>query len=120
MSAGEFGFANYFADGGDVCRVRIQPETLEATLGGNVNANVAGTVNQLATANATGTKGNGVFCRRVNVTFTGAPPAGYSPGGRASIVWLSKAGFDDIQKGDTGNYLGAPVRVTGKFAETLG
>lgn len=120
MSQGAFGVALYYTNKGNVCNVKIQPETLGATVGGQVNSNIAGTVNQQASANVSGRRGNGVFCRKVNLVFTGAPPAGYSANGRLSVPWLTEAGWDIIEKGDTGTYLGAAVRCTGKTAESIG
>lgn len=121
MSAGAFGLANYFTDKGNVCRIKIQPETLDCTVGGQTNSNIAGTVNQEASAIASGGRGNGVRARRVHMVFTGAPPAGYKAGARVSIPWLVKATFDDIDpRSATGTYLGAAVRVTGKTNEFIG
>lgn len=120
MSAGEFGVANYFTDNGGVCNIRIQPETLGCTVGGQTNSNIAGTVDQEASAIASAGKGNGVFARRVNMVFTAAPPSGYSPGARVSVPWLVQSTWAQIKKNDTGTYLGAAVRVTGKTAERVG
>lgn len=120
MSAGNFGIANYFTDAGNVCNIRIQPETLGCTVGGETNSNIAGTVNQEASAIASAGKGNGVFARRVNMVFTGAAPDGYQTGARVSVPWLVRTTWINIKKGDTGTYLGAAVRVTGKTAERVG
>lgn len=120
MSAGAFGIANYFTDKGGVCRIRIQPETLGCTVGGETNSNIAGTVDQEASAIASSGRGNGVFARRVNLVFTGAAPTGYAANARVSVPWLVKSSYDNITKGDEGTYLGATVRVTGKTNERIG
>lgn len=120
MSAGAFGVARYQTDAGNLCNVKIQPETLAATIDGTANSIPLGATNQEASAIVSGGRGNGVFCRKLRLQFTGAVPDGYQSGGVVTIPWLVQAAWAGFKKNDTGTYLGSPVRVVGKTAERVG
>ena len=120
MSAGAFGVARYETDEGNLCNVKIQPETIAAVVNGTTNSIPVGSTNQEASAIVSGGRGNGVFCRKVRLQFTGTAPTGYQAGGVVVIPWLVRSAWAAIKKNDTGTYLGAAVRVVGKTAERVG
>lgn len=115
MSAGEFVTSKYQANNGDVYSIRVQQETLDATIDGTANEEAAGDVDQALRAKANGSaKSYGMNARRVRLVFTGDPPEGYG-GGIVSIPIMRAATFEawsatpDLE----GTYLGEPVKVVG-------
>lgn len=120
MSAGTFETTRYETNDGGVCAVRVQPETLEAVVNSVTNTAPTGAINQEASAIVSGGRGNGVFCRRVRLQFTGDVPEGYKENGVVTIPWLRPTGWNGFRRGQTGTYLGEPVRVVGRTAEYVG
>lgn len=115
MSSGPFLAGKYETDAGNICRIRIQPETQAFSLQGTTPAAV---VNQEASAIASGTRRQtGVIARSVRVRFTGAAPAGYDPNGILRIPIITPAAYAAIAKDATGTYLGSPIIVLGKTPE---
>jgi hypothetical protein len=120
MSAGEFTTTRYQTADGGICSVRVQPETLQAVVNGATNTAPAGEIDQEASAIVSGGRGNGVFCRKVRLAFTGEPPEGYKEGGTVVIPWLQPTAWNGFRRGQTGTYLGVAVRVVGRTAESVG
>lgn len=120
MSQGDFVLAIYETDDGSFCNVRVQPETLAATVGGGTNAEGAGPVDQLASAIARkGRREIGVGCRQVAVSFAGAPPTGYTSD-QIYIPIMTPARYAAATIGSAVTYLGAAGIVTGKISEDIG
>lgn len=119
MSAGAFILSRYQADNGDIHPIRIQPETALANVGG-VNSPPAGAADVAVFARTGGGKREyAKKARSVSVRFTGAAPDGYAPNTTLRIPILTSSIFDDIiPGGTTGTYLGSPVIVIGKQAES--
>lgn len=115
MSAGPYVAAKYQTDAGNICNIRIQPETQAFSLQGTIPA---GAVNQEASAIASGGRRNfGVKARSVRVRFTAAAPDGYDPNAILRVPIITPTAWASIKKGDPGTYLGAAVRVLGKTPE---
>lgn len=119
MSSGAFTRSKYEADDGTILAIRVQPETLLANIGG-ANTAPAGAVNGLGSAKARGGRREiGVKARRVTVAFTATVPDNYKEGTLLQIPILTKTLYDSIGVNATGTYLGQPVEVVGKTAESV-
>ena len=122
MSQGPFDTALYALDAGNgnfVGPIRVQPETLAATIGGETNTGAAGPIDMPGSVKAN--KGNrelGVGARSVTLRFTGTLPTGYS-GDNVRIPILRPAAFAAMTIGATGTYLSAPVVVVGRSPENV-
>ncbi len=119
MSAGQFQYARYAADGGGIYRIRVQPETLALNIGA-ANASAGGTINQAGTVRATGSRRSfGIVARRFAVKFTGTPPEGYAANSIIQLPILTPSVFNGANLGDTGSYLGGTVELVGKIGESV-
>lgn len=118
MSAGDFIRSKYETDSGEICNIRVQPETLAATFGGTANAAPAGTVTQLASAIARkGKRQIGVGPRLIGVGFE-TPPTGYT----SEVLYvpiMQKTLYDATALGDAVSYLGGTGVVVSKIAESI-
>jgi len=120
MSAGAFEISKYETDSGAIHPIRVQPETLAATIDGNTNAAPAGAVDGLGSASVSrGRRANGINARLVRLRFSGTPPTGYLTNGTVTIPALTPEVYDAAIKGATGTYLGASVIVSGRSPETV-
>lgn len=120
MSAGNFLDAFYATNGGEICAIRIQPETAALSLGGVANTIPAGPATQLASAQVSrGKRSIGVNARTVTVKFVGAGPDGYQANGKITIPWLNPGTYEEIPNKATGTYLGAGVILAGKSPERI-
>lgn len=121
MSAGAFVNTKYSTAGGVVVPIRVQPETLLATLGGTANSAPAGdVVAGYPSAKVSGSKRKfGINARTVSMKFTAAVPDGYAPNSIVRIPWLQQTSFNSIGKGTTGTYLGVAVQVIGRSGEEI-
>ena len=123
MSAGPFVLERYQATyANQVHPIRVQPETLALSLGGQDNAGSAAALTSPIGCRVTGSRrGIGLFARTVTVRLplTGAPD-GYQPGGRITLPVLTAALWNSIVRGDDITYLGVNCQVVGKGAEQVG
>ena len=119
MSAGEFTRSRYQSDQtARIYNIRVQPETLLASLGGTVNAAPGGAVTEPSSARARGSRRSlGVVARRVTLAWVGAPPTGYGDD-LVTIPILTPALFNSLAIGSTGTYLGTDVTVVGLSPES--
>jgi hypothetical protein len=119
MSAGAFVNFRYEQNNGLIRNCRVQPETTSAQIEGVVNSGPSGVVSGTGTVYIRNSRRKfGVYARRITVEFTGVKPAGYS-GESAVIPIFRQSVFDGISVGDTGEYLGVPVRVVSTSAESI-
>ena len=119
MSSGTFSSSKYETDAGAIHRIRVQPETLLANVGG-ANSAPAGAIDTPGTVRVGG--GNrqfGVKARSITVRWSTTPPTGYAENQYVRIPVLTKARYDGINAGDTGTYLGSAVTVVGKNPERV-
>lgn len=119
MSAGPFIRSLYTDDTGAIHPIRIQPETLTLTLGGETNSAPTGPANARVSAQVSGgTRQLGLNARKVRFEWDGTPPTDYDPNGVLELPWLDPLTFAGIVRGAAGTYLGANVVAIGKTAET--
>lgn len=118
MSSDKFTRSSYESDAGDVYPVRVQPETIALSLGGNANAPTAVAINQKSRARvSSGVKGVPI-CRGVYMRWSGAPPANYDANGVLFVPVLTRSLYNSVVSGVTvANYLGAAAIVVGKRPE---
>jgi len=120
VSAGAFSSSKYSANSGNIYKIRVQPETIQAVIDGVSNAAPAGAIDQEISASVSrGRRTVGMNARTVTFAFTGALPDGYN-GTPISIPVLTQATFDAWTgtPDKTGTYLEVAVRVAGSAPET--
>ncbi len=116
MSSGAFTIVNYQFSNGDLGSVRVQPETLALTIGGEANSEVAGArnVNRRVSVSGGRRRAGLLYSRLVRITWTGAAPAGYKAGSVVTLPLVNNAIYAAASVPDaTGTYLGAGIRVVG-------
>lgn len=121
MSSGAFVNSFYESNElGTVHPIRVQPETVSLTLGGQANTAPAGAGAIGPSAQVSrGKRALGINARTVTVRLTAAL-AGYLAGSTISIPWLDPGTFAGITpKVTTGTYLGTACIVTGKSPEKV-
>jgi len=120
MSAGAFSRTFYESDTGLIHPIRLQPETLAATIEGQALDPVAGPTTSSISAQVTGSRrGLGLFARYVTVAFTGTPPTGYLAGQSYRLTVCDPAIYAAINVLDDGLYLGAVIQVVSKTPERI-
>lgn len=118
MSAGVFTRTRYESDTDLIHPIRLQPETLLATIATVPNAAPTGTPDSEISAQVTGSRrGLGLFARYITVVFTGDVPPGYAPNQSYRITILSQSLFAAIAVGSTGVYLDEAIQVISKTPE---
>lgn len=121
MSAGAFERTFYAKNNGDVAPIRVQPETLSLTIGGQANSAPTGPADAgVSRVRVSGGRRKlGTVARKVYITWTGAPPTGYKPGGVIAVPVMIPAHFEAyIDPPDqTGTYLATACRVIGSSPE---
>ncbi len=119
MSSGAFNIEGYESTAtGQIHPIRVQPETLTLTLGGNTNDAPGGAIDSPISAQVSqGARSLGLNARMVTITWEDAAPTNYKASGTISLPWLAEAGFSELIKGVTGTYLGSDVRVVGTRPE---
>jgi len=116
MSSGAFTLSKYESNAGNIYPIRVQPETIAATIGG-ANAAPTGAVDQEVSARANGSARQiGMNARTVSVRLTAELP-GYKADSVLRIPILTPARWDAINKGQTGTYLNTACVVVGKSPE---
>lgn len=122
MSAGKFTKGKYQTNGGIVVPIRVQPETLSATLGQGTNSSVTGEiVPGYPRATISRSKRSvGIHARSVTLRFTGAtPPTGYAAGETYRIPVMSPTVWNALGEGVSATYLGAPAEVVSTSPEKI-
>lgn len=122
MSSGSFTRTFYqlsTENGGGVTNIRLQPETLAATIGGAVNAAPAGpaTIPGSATISQ-GRRSAGINARYITVSWDGAPPDDYD-GLTARIVVPDPTVYTGATLGAAVTYLATAATVVGRNPETV-
>jgi len=120
MSQGKFTSSKYAADSGKIYSIRVQPETLTATIGGTANAAPAGAVDQEVSAKVSkGNRGIGIKPRSVTVRWDAAP-TGYDPNSLVRIPILTQAVYTAAVKGAVVDYNDGTGKVVSKSPERVG
>lgn len=115
MSSGVFINAKYAASygaGDQVHPIRVQPETLAATVGSVANATASGALTSPISATVSRSKrSKGLIPRHVSLRFGSSPPSGYLANGVVRIPCLTTTFFNACIAGATGTYLGSACTV---------
>lgn len=120
MSSGSFVQSKYESDRGSVHQIKLQPETVFASVGGQTNDPPSSVVNSPFAAEVNrGAKSYGLRPRYVNVAFKDTPPTGYQPYTTLKISILDPDTFSLISTGDAVTYNGGTGAVTSKAAESI-
>lgn len=121
MSAGGFTTAVYEANAGTFHNVRLQPETLAATIGGTANAAPAGPVDSPFWCKVSkGATEYGLGPRFGVIGWNdGAAPTGYKESENVAIPILDPALFIAANIGDAVTYNGGTGTLVGKRAENV-
>lgn len=121
MSNGRFVRSRYETDDGEIAPVRVQPETLAATVGGQTNAAPPGPTTQSTSAKIS--RGNREFGLRPRyVTFAwnpGSAPDGYDERTLQKLPILTEAAYNAITNGAPVAYLGGAGTVVSKTPESV-
>lgn len=121
MSAGQFIRSFYETNGGGIARIRVQPETELAQIGGAPNDGADGppTLNTTVKVNK-GRREYGIGPRKIGFVFDdGSAPTGYEPGNIYYIPVLTRAVYDGAVVGDTMTYLGGTGEIVSKIEESI-
>jgi len=124
MSAGAFVISKYSASYGNADQIhpiRVQPETITASIGGTANSAPTGAVNNPIQARVSG--GNrkiGLHARYVTLRFPATgQPATYAPGGTTRIPALQEPFYNAAVKGATCTYLSVACTVVSRSRERV-
>lgn len=117
MSQGRFSRTRYLSNNGTVHPIRVQPETLAATIGGEPNTPPGGAITSpIRYLVNVGSRQKTPRARGVYFEWVNSRPDGYEgSGGRIPI--MSPTVWDDVTENTVGLYLGQPINVTGKYPE---
>jgi hypothetical protein len=121
MSAGGFTVTRYSAtyDSTEIHPIRVQPETLLASVGGTANSAPSGSVTNPISARVTGgSRTLGLIARKVRLRLppTGQP-TGYLAGGVITIPALNQTFYNACVKGAAITYLEVTCTVLGRTTE---
>jgi predicted GTPase len=127
MSAGKFVKSSYEEDNGTIHPIKVQPETISASLGGAPNtvpsATGAGVVKSKISAKVSKTnKEIGLRPRMVAITYPpvdGSQPDGYDVGATLRIPVLNKETWDALSEGDPATYLGKSGTISSTIPESI-
>ena len=120
MSAGAFVISKYEANDDGIHLIKVQPETVAATIDEVANAAPAGAIDSPFAAEVNrGARAYGLRPRRVTVKFEDSPPTGYKPYTTLTIPILSKTVFAGIEGGDPVAYAGGTGEVSTKTGEDI-
>lgn len=121
MSAGQFIRSFYETNGGAIARIRVQPETELANLGGAVNDAPAGPPTVATTVKVSKSRrGYGIGPRKVGLVFdAGEAPEGYEPGNIYYVPVMTRAVYDGCVVGGVATYLGGTADIVSKLEESI-
>lgn len=121
MSAGPFTLETYGSsyDPQQSHPIRVQPETLAASVGGTANNPLVGApTSPISALVSSSARSLGLHARIVYMRLNGAAPVGYSSLSRARLPILDPANFAAFAvKATVVDYLGTTWQVTGSRAE---
>jgi hypothetical protein len=121
MSAGAYTLSKYDATyATEIHPIRVQPETIAASIGTVTNAPPAGALTSpISCSVSRGNRQIGLRARLVRLTYSAAnAPAGYDTrGGTITIPALTEAFYNVAIRGASATYLGETMTVQGRSAE---
>ena len=117
---GVYTISKYETDNGDVVPIKLQPETLTATLGGTANAAPAGAISPgFPSADVSRSKrAIGIHARTVSVKIT-TPATGYADNTLVRIPVPNPTVYDGVSKGDAVTCEAGTGTVAGKSPEFI-
>lgn len=124
MSAGSFVFTKYessYSTDFLIHPIKVQPETIAADIGGEINDPPVDVVNNPIVASVSGSRrSNGLIARRIRIKLNAdqTPPTGYSAQSVTSIPVLTTRAFATATKGATVIYLGVNWTIVGRVGES--
>jgi len=120
MSSGAFSLTRYETDQNNIVNIKVQPETLAATIASVANDAPTGALTSgFPSAKVSGTNRTiGINARTVSLKLT-ASLTGYKDDSTLKIPALTPAFFAACQVGATGTYLGTACRVVGRRGESI-
>lgn len=122
MSAGKFIRSFYETNGGAIARIRVQPETELATIGGAFNDGAAGPPTVSTTVKVSKSRrAYGISPRKVGFVFDpGSAPQGYENAtGIHYIPVLTRARYDATVVGSQATYLTGSGVIVSKIEESV-
>lgn len=121
MSSGRFVRSRYTDDDGEIHPIRVQPETLAATLGGTANAAPTGATTADNAAKVTkGRREYGLGARFVTVAWNpGAAPEDYDERTLVKIPVLNPTVFNGANIGAAVVYNGGTGVIVSKTGESV-
>lgn len=120
MSSGRFTRTVYESDTNEIHPIRLQPETVAATIGGAANAAPTGAATSDISADVSrGARELGLRPRFISGTWEeGGAPAGYDERTPVRIPILTQSLFDAASVNGTGTYLGSTFTIVSKTPES--
>lgn len=121
MSAGAFIRSFYQTNGGGIARIRLQPETELANIGGTVNDAPAGPPTIATSVKVSkGRREYGISPRKVGFVFdSGQEPDDYKAGQIYYVPVLTRTVYDSFVVGDVISYLGGTGDIVSKLEESI-
>lgn len=121
MSAGKFIRSFYATNGGAIARIRVQPETELANIGGSVNDAPAGPASVSTTVKVSKSRrAYGIGPRKIGFVFdAGQAPDDYDDGQLYYIPVMTRAVYDGAALGDVVTYLAGTGVVVSKLEESI-
>ena len=121
MSSGAFVNSIYQMDAGTFASIRVQPETLQLSVGGSANAPGAGPVDFPLRAKGSKTvREYGLGARGVTIKFpVGGAPTGYKDDSPITLPVLTQAVYNAAVPGAVIQYLGSTAELVGRTPERL-
>lgn len=119
MSSGGFVIAGYSTDNADIVPIKVQPETLTATLGtANASAGAAFAAGFPSAQVSKGKRALGINARTVSIRLT-AELTGYKADSILRIPVMTQARWAALNKGTAVTYQSVAGVVAGKSPETI-
>lgn len=123
MSAGAFVRSRYqasYGTGDQVHPIRVQPETLALTVGGDANGAPSDSItNPISALCSIGKRARGLSPRSVTIQFPATgQPTGYKAGGITRVPILTEGIYGSITVGGEVTYLGVTCEVISKSPES--
>lgn len=124
MSSGSFTITKYaasYGDGDEIHPIRVQPETLTATIDGTANSAPAGAQTNPIQARVSGGKRQiGLLARYVTLQAPASnQPDNYQAGGITRIPALTEAFYNKATKGASCTYLTKTYTVVSRSRERV-
>lgn len=121
MSAGKFIRSRYATNGGAIARIRVQPETELASIGGVFNSAPTGSPTVPSRAKVSkGRREVGIGPRKIGIAFSdGQETDGYEPNTVIYVPALTRAWYDSAVVDEVMTYLSSQAVIISKIEESI-